>query len=176
MNILQILETRFNSVLLKELQEGYVDETETKFMAYSIHSLNKDDFEDFYNFYLHNHTGYSTHQKNNTDDEKYRSYNDNGSYSLKDLKQLVAESIIKHIVFTFYGIFYKNDWYIIDEFSCFEENTKEDTQAFFKEMHMSPNALKLNELFKEVPQFRKEIDYKKVEQMIFERTEILLNL
>ncbi|HSZ85641.1 MAG TPA: hypothetical protein VK787_06400, partial [Puia sp.] len=120
--------------------------------------------------------GYSTHQKNNTDDEKYRSYNDNGSYSLKDLKQLVAESIIKHIVFTFYGIFYKNDWYIIDEFSCFEENTKEDTQAFFKEMHMSPNALKLNELFKEVPQFRKEIDYKKVEQMIFERTEILLNL
>ena len=53
MNILQILETRFNSVLLKELQEGYVDETETKFMAYSIHSLNKDDFEDFYNFYLH---------------------------------------------------------------------------------------------------------------------------
>lgn len=159
MEVLDVLMPRYHQLQLKGFQKGYFDPSKTKFYAYTLLSVKDEDYEDLYNFFLYD-KGYSQFEKQ--DEERYRIYNEDGSYIHKDVSQLVSENIFKYISLVFHGMLYEKEWYILD--GCYYSD-KADESKIIQEIERSWDFGKPwweNMTFQPILEYREELDYNKI--------------
>ena len=163
MTVLQILEPRFDKLILKGFQNGWFNASRDKLFAYAVLSVKDEDYEDLYSWYLQkNATSYYPKEK-----KQYHNYNDDGSFSLKGNEQLVAENIIKHVALWFYGIDYQGEWFVMFSCSFHEENDKQEISNCIEEQFEGQFGFQTG-VFETIPEYREEIDFGALRKIVSE--------
>jgi len=167
--VLEILKLFYDDDLLKGFKSGFFDETGKKFFGYTMHSSNMAEFENFYHFYV---TGksYSSYRSGDANEMDYLIDNGDGTYRSKELKQLIEEKIINYLSFTFLGVFHDNNWNIQDSLVCHEEGDEREAMSKIENIYSRKKFFTDNSIFHPVPSAASEIDFEKVQEMIFEET------
>ena len=184
MTVLEILQRRLDPVQLKGFKKGLFDETGEKLFAYTILSTKDEDFDWLYLQFLRDR-GYS-HSSSPEDEEKYKIYNPDGTYSYKGVEQLVEEKIFKFTSLLFYGTQFQGEWFIFYEHSFGEtekemakENDRIISMGFFKssvfhpvsETMESPDFYKLTKMISE--KLSKKLDWPKDMSIIRENMDLI---
>src|ERR1700712_5273254 len=101
MIVLEILTNRFTELQLKGYKNGCFDESETKFIAFTVLSVKDREYPDLINFYPG--SGHSIVLKG-IDDYKLRNDNGDGTYSMKPIDQVINEGVVNYMSTLFYGV------------------------------------------------------------------------
>src|SRR5215510_5006055 len=117
MSVTNILRQKYPSHYFSGLIKGQLDDSQTKLFAYSILSVNQPEFE--YLLPVVARVGYG-YEQTDTDPKKYTIDNFDGTYSYKDLEQLIQEGVFKFVGIRFSGILHESEWYLREHYTFFQ--------------------------------------------------------
>lgn len=115
--IFNILERRLDKQQLHGYYGGKINQDQTKFFAYTYVPLNSIDFEAF-SYWLTSRSFSST----GVDFEKMKKFIDERSYQMKTTEECIQEGLYRAYAMKFYGVYYEEEWFILNELTFFGEN------------------------------------------------------
>lgn len=118
--IFHILERRFDQQQLQGYYGGKINPDHTKFFAYTYVSLNSIDFVE-YRYLLTSGPCSST----GVDFEKMQKFVDESSYQMKTTEECIQEGLYTAYAIKFFGVYYEEEWFILNELMFFGENMSE---------------------------------------------------
>lgn len=168
MTVLQILAARFGKLQIKGFRDGYFDDSGTKLIAFTLLPVNDEDYEDLYNFHLHN-KGHLMQLKE-PDDRRTRNDLGDGTYTSKSIGELITDDYLKYVSIFFTGILYNNEWFISDS-TCYYSEADEGLVIENIYRRFGGDGYGWNShSFSIVQEYQEEIDYGRITQMLEEQT------
>ena len=153
MTVLEILRQKYSYAFLKGFKKGWFGPEGIKLFAYSILPTNDEHF----NVEVPSIQGYSYSYPTGTTDDTFRIYNEEGCYTYKELSQLIDEGVFKWSSIKFYGMQYREEWYLSNQFSFHEAGPEEIIAKKIEAEFEDEIELQL-ELFENVPEFLMDVD------------------
>ncbi|HYJ39132.1 MAG TPA: hypothetical protein VEV87_10965, partial [Chitinophagaceae bacterium] len=160
MTIPEILSFKFTPAQLSGFKKGYFDPSGTKFVAYSVLPLKTQDIEhelSSLQSYGYDHSG--NYEKTFTID------NGDGTFSYKELSQLIEEGVFTWVAIKFYGVLYEGDWYSRKEVTFYEKGDEVTIIEKMEEQYNTENADWDQHYFALVPPFQLEPDFGQISEM-----------